>query len=113
MNFCTLTPIPSRDNCLTLSPASTLAKLSNSKLDDISHQVNKLSFQSEDEETEKILSWISALSFRARQADVREGVQPGTCLWFLQHDKFRTWVNGNSRTIWCPGIRTSLSHSTC
>lgn len=44
---------------------------------------------------------------------MREGVQAGTGQWFLQHDKFLGWANGDSRVMWCPGIRRSFRCSDC
>lgn len=58
-----------------------------------------------DEEFEKILSWLSPVSFQDKQADVLQSVQPGTGKWFLESDKFRNWLSGDASLLWCPGIR--------
>jgi hypothetical protein len=81
--------------------------MSNTMLGSISEQLHELDKASRDEEAEKILTWISPTSFRLKQADMLEGVQPGTGSWFLQHPDYRSWVQGNVDRLWCPGIRES------
>lgn len=57
------------------------------------------------QEKEKILCWISSTSFRSKQADVLQSVQPGTGKWFLGANEYRDWLSGNVDLFWCPGIR--------
>lgn len=83
--------------------------MSNLMLDEIGKQIESLETRRRDDETEKILAWISPRSFRSKQADMLEGVQPGTGKWFLQGDVFLSWVKGDVDILWCPGIRKILS----
>ena len=84
---------------------SALAKMSNLKLDVIGKRIQSLENKRQDDDSEKILAWVSPISFRSRQADVLEGLQQGTGKWFLEDDRFLSWINGEVQTLWCPGIR--------
>lgn len=91
--------------------------MSNNMLDLISKQVRDLDTAKRDDEVEKILLWISPASFQSKQADMLEGVQPGTGSWFLEDAVFRSWMEGQVDVLWCPGIRKSpysgiLSYNT-
>ncbi|KAH6623387.1 hypothetical protein F5144DRAFT_359637 [Chaetomium tenue] len=82
-----------------------LTKLSHLKLDSIQTQVENARLRSRDEESQKIILWVSTLAYRPRHLDVLETAQPGTGAWFLNHPTFKRWVNGTSGAIlWCPGI---------
>lgn len=62
----------------------------------------------DDEENQKVLSWLSDLSFEQKQTDILSKRHPGTGEWFLDLDIFKAWRNGHrdtSSTLWCPGIR--------
>ncbi|KAI9927144.1 hypothetical protein MW887_003527 [Aspergillus wentii] len=81
-----------------------LGKLSNLKIDNLGQKMENLDARSQGRETQKIIDWVSPISFRARQIDTLESVQPGTGMWFLQHQTFRSWMNGDIEMLWCPGI---------
>ncbi|EAQ83576.1 hypothetical protein CHGG_09980 [Chaetomium globosum CBS 148.51] len=82
-----------------------LTKLSHLKLDSIQTQVENTRSRSRDEESQRIILWVSTLPYRPRHVDVLETAQPGTGTWFLNHPTFKRWVNGTSAaTLWCPGI---------
>jgi hypothetical protein len=73
----------------------------------IGERLGDLDTARRDEETEKILLWISPISFRSKQADMIEGVQAGTGRWLLQDKVFLGWVRGDVNTLWSPGMRTT------
>ncbi|KAM0327631.1 hypothetical protein ACHAQA_005924 [Verticillium albo-atrum] len=83
----------------------SLAEMANDKLDSLGEQVKGLELSSKNEETERILSWISGTSFRAKHADVLASVEAGTGEWLLQDEMFLKWVSGDIDLFWCPGIR--------
>lgn len=62
-------------------------------------------------EIQKIILWISALSFQERHTSVLESVQPGSGTWFLEHNAFVKWLEGDIDRLWCPGIRESHKRS--
>ena len=59
-------------------------------------------------ESQKILAWLSDLSFVEKQRDILSKRHPGTGEWLLNLDKFKAWRNGHAdgpSAQWCPGIR--------
>ena len=63
------------------------------------------------EKNQKILTWISNLSFEKKQKDLFSKRHPGTGQWLLDDDKFQTWRDDNQNApsvLWCPGIRKLL-----
>ena len=68
-----------------------------------------------DVENEKILTWISNLSFEEKQRDILSKRHPGTGEWLLRQDRFMAWRNGvrdGPSTLWCPGLRKLLPTSS-
>jgi hypothetical protein len=59
----------------------------------------------EDNETQKLLEWISLENFWQKQSDVSSQRQSGTGQWLLDHPDFLAWVEGNIEAIWCMGGR--------
>ncbi|KAL9120877.1 MAG: hypothetical protein Q9187_002567 [Circinaria calcarea] len=57
-----------------------------------------------DNETRKILDWLSPLDFHAKQRDTFARMEKGTGKWFFANQTFRDWVEGSQRIMWCPGI---------
>jgi hypothetical protein len=53
------------------------------------------------------MAWLSNLNFASRQADFLKRQQPGTGEWLLSDPVFQSWLKGNNRTLWCPGLRKS------
>lgn len=51
-----------------------------------------------------IVDWLSPLSFSAKQNDCYDRVRSGTGRWLLEESIFKEWLDGNTRTLWCPGI---------
>ncbi|KAL7791368.1 hypothetical protein V8C37DRAFT_382899 [Trichoderma ceciliae] len=96
--------LKSHFNLVLQNNIADLAKLANRKLDQISDKVEHSEARSRDADTQKIIHWISPLSFRVRHLSVLESVQPGTGIWLLEHGTFRDWVNGKTGILWCPGI---------
>ncbi|GAB1311901.1 hypothetical protein MFIFM68171_02111 [Madurella fahalii] len=65
-----------------------------------------ISKNSEDEarEAREILEWITPINYGPRQSDFLRRRQPGTGLWLLHSEAYRTWVDTKSLTLFCPGI---------
>lgn len=90
-----------------LTPLRALTKLSNYKLDQVNKKMDDSDTKSRREETQAIVNWISPLSFHTTHHSILESVQPGNGSWFLQHNTYRKWLNGEIDMLWCPGIRKS------
>ncbi|KAL7939595.1 hypothetical protein V8C35DRAFT_287105 [Trichoderma chlorosporum] len=90
-----------------------LARLANLKLDKLGDKLSSSEAKSQDADTQKIIQWISPLSFRARHVNVLDSVQPGTGMWLLKHTTFLDWIKSKAGILWCPGIpgagKTSLA----
>ncbi|KAL4916561.1 hypothetical protein BDW62DRAFT_185908 [Aspergillus aurantiobrunneus] len=57
-----------------------------------------------DDLTQKIILWLSTLSFRDQHVAIVESVQPGTGGWLTKHETFRNWLEGDTDMLWCPGM---------
>ena len=71
---------------------------------DISVSMTALNIEQQEEERRKIETWLSPIDFRSRQQEILRGAQAGTRQWLFDSDKFRTWINADRGTLWCPGI---------
>jgi hypothetical protein len=56
-----------------------------------------------------VLNWISKHNYWPTQIDLFDKAEEGTGEWFLNAPKFRNWVEGKNRVLWCPGDRNALS----
>ncbi|KAI8282356.1 Ankyrin [Colletotrichum sp. SAR 10_98] len=56
----------------------TISKLTSDKVHQVGRQLEDMDLEARVQEAEKILCWISSTSFRSKQADVLQSVQPGT-----------------------------------
>nr|XP_036582598.1 ankyrin repeat protein [Colletotrichum truncatum]KAF6791303.1 ankyrin repeat protein [Colletotrichum truncatum] len=57
-----------------------------------------------DERKREILDWITPLDFASQQTDNLERRQEGTGQWLLDSPEFRTWVQEDRKTLFCPGM---------
>ncbi|KAL8819306.1 MAG: hypothetical protein Q9191_007761, partial [Dirinaria sp. TL-2023a] len=59
------------------------------------------------QDNQKVLNWLSDLSFSEKHNDIFSKRHPGTGEWFLELDGFKAWQNGvsdRSSVMWCTGI---------
>lgn len=50
------------------------------------------------------MEWLSPTDFPAQQQDIITRRQEGTGQWFLDSPKFKRWLKGSDKTLFCPGI---------
>ncbi|KAL2195387.1 ankyrin repeat-containing domain protein [Corynascus similis CBS 632.67] len=55
-------------------------------------------------EEEKILNWLSPTDYAIYHSDIARRRQLGTGEWLLKLNEFKSWVSGESRTLYCPGV---------
>jgi hypothetical protein len=67
----------------------------------------------EDEESLKIIQWLSDLNFWKKQDDAFERAQEGTGDWLWSDPSFRSWIDGDTHVLWCPGDRMFLRFGNC
>ena len=60
--------------------------------------------ESNDWKLKRILEWISPLDFGPIHIDILNKVHSGTGQWFLMHDQFREFVEGEKSLLFCCGI---------
>jgi serine/threonine protein kinase len=56
------------------------------------------------------VAWLSPLDFRTAHNDHIARYQEGTGQWLLQDPVFKDWLQGNTKTLWCHGIRKLPVH---
>ena len=100
------------DDEFTLQKADSKAHFS-----DVTERLTNLRFDQQqthretlDRECMEAIAWLSPLNFRIKQNDVFRAYHPGTGRWLLQSTEFQDWLDGGTKTIWCPGIRESWAH---
>ncbi|KAL8787605.1 MAG: hypothetical protein Q9195_007693 [Heterodermia aff. obscurata] len=57
-----------------------------------------------DERNQKILTWLSPITFGARQQDIIRARTENTGIWLLESTKFHSWKSGSNKVLWCHGI---------
>ena len=74
----------------------------------ISGSVNHLVLTQSKQHARKVCDWLSPLSakFQRRQLDTHHtpNRQDGMAQVVLETPEFNSWMNGNGKTLWCPGI---------
>jgi hypothetical protein len=66
-----------------------------------------------DQEFHTITAWLSSLDFAAKQIDFFNRRQPGTGEWLLSDPRFKHWLEGKERILWCPGLRKTMAAPWC
>ncbi|KAL9085606.1 MAG: hypothetical protein Q9165_007506 [Trypethelium subeluteriae] len=56
------------------------------------------------QQNQALLQWLSPTDFPAQQQDIISRRQDGTAQWFLDSAEFTSWMDGSSKTLFCPGI---------
>ncbi|KAH8127183.1 hypothetical protein FP744_10007490 [Trichoderma asperellum] len=73
-------------------------------LQDVHTDVQELLRVHCDQEHQKILDWLTPISFALQQSDYISIRQPGTCHWFLASKEYISWIKSNKQTLFCPGV---------
>ena len=51
-----------------------------------------------------LMRWLSPIDFSAQQYDIISQRQEGTGQWFLESPKFKSWLQGPDKTLFCFGM---------
>jgi hypothetical protein len=51
-----------------------------------------------------VILWLSTTDYPAQQYDIISRKQEGTGTWLLHAPEFKEWIEGNEKTLFCPGI---------
>jgi len=60
--------------------------------------------QDKKEERKFILEWLTLIDYAPQQIDFIKRRQSGTGQWLLDNPGFKEWLQGNKKTLFCPGI---------
>ncbi|KAL8870062.1 MAG: hypothetical protein Q9174_003806 [Haloplaca sp. 1 TL-2023] len=60
-------------------------------------------------EKQDLLTWLSALTFWARQQDISKTRAPETGLWLFDDPIYQGWLRGQDQVLWCYGMRKQIS----
>lgn len=66
------------------------------KLSDISENIRM-------KEHSKMMHWLSSANFWGKQVDLFERAQRGTGKWIFEDERFKSWLTGPPRVLWCQG----------
>jgi hypothetical protein len=66
--------------------------------------VAKLVRHQEDQGRQTVLDWLTPIDYMPQQSDFISRRQAGTGEWLLDSAEFRTWLNTDEQTLFCPGI---------
>jgi hypothetical protein len=66
--------------------------------------VVKLVRHQEDQGRQTVLDWLTPIDYMPQQSDFISRRQAGTGKWLLDSAEFRTWLNTDEQTLFCPGI---------
>jgi hypothetical protein len=83
-----------------------IRKLSHSAAEGIKELTLEIRDWRNEEKNEKILTWLSPLSFKDRQREILSKHCPDTGNWFKESDQFQNWTMGaldTPRGLWCYG----------
>lgn len=58
----------------------------------------------EDQGRQNILDWITPIDYALQQDDFINRRQAGTGQWLLDSSEFKTWVETDNQTLFCPGV---------
>ncbi|KAE8322171.1 hypothetical protein BDV39DRAFT_210018 [Aspergillus sergii] len=81
-----------------------MVQSSHEKIVDIEQKVDETHSRQQEEQKQKIFSWLGALQFREQHVAILESVQSGTGGWFINHEVIKAWLEGETSMVWCPGL---------
>ncbi|KAI9894447.1 MAG: hypothetical protein M1814_003205 [Vezdaea aestivalis] len=58
----------------------------------------------QDEESQRTYAWLSPIRPWLKHEDTLRKRTTGTCEWLFCEPAFQSWLIGNDRALWCPGI---------
>lgn len=82
-----------------------MVQSSHEKIVGIEQKVDETHLRQQEEQKQKIFSWLGAQQFREQHVAILESVQSGTGVWFINHEVIKAWLEGKTSFVWCPGLR--------
>ncbi|RAQ58986.1 hypothetical protein COH20_006750 [Aspergillus flavus] len=81
-----------------------MVQSSHEKIVGIEQKVDETHLRQQEEQKQKIFSWLGAQQFREQHVAILESVQSGTGVWFINHEVIKAWLEGKTSFVWCPGL---------
>ena len=66
--------------------------------------IETMRFKLNNDEDMEVLDWLTPVNYGSQQSDFINRRQPGTGQWLLESEEFKTWLNSDRQTLFCPGI---------
>jgi Cdc6-like AAA superfamily ATPase len=76
----------------------------NQQLIDVKIRIDGLHQAQDAQERQIILDWLTPINYASQHNDFITRRQEGTGQWLLDSEEFRTWLNTDKQTLFCPGI---------
>lgn len=67
-------------------------------------QVNIVRKAQRSDEDKKVLDWLTTVEYGPQYSDFIKRRQEGTGQWFLNSERYQTWLDAGNQTLFCPGI---------
>lgn len=106
--------------CIYWYPLSQISRLNSfsglslaikAQITEMSNQMTAMELRHEyihwtimDERNQKILTWLTPVTFGARQQDIISVRTENTGMWLLESTEFNSWINGLNKVLFCHGI---------
>ncbi|KAI9890633.1 MAG: hypothetical protein M1814_003831 [Vezdaea aestivalis] len=71
---------------------------------DVEEVISSQREQTRLDEYQRLVEWISPITFYRLQADILRTREEGTGQWLLDSEEFRQWKTGAIQVLFCPGI---------
>lgn len=69
----------------------------------INNGVDAIINQQMDQESIKVLDWLSSIDCHSKQREVLSRRQEGTGEWLFESQEYRNWLDGKHKLLWCSG----------
>ncbi|KAK0765065.1 hypothetical protein N5P37_002542 [Trichoderma harzianum] len=66
--------------------------------------VDKLVTVQRNKDNQEIIEWLTPINYAHQQRDFMKIRQPDTGHWFLSSEEYRTWIESDKQTLFCPGV---------
>ncbi|KAI1273835.1 ankyrin repeat protein [Xylaria sp. FL0933] len=69
-----------------------------------SHAADCVVSRSDEEESQKVMNWLSEIKYDSRHQESVKKYQEGTGKWFLDSPEYESWLQNDGQTLFCHGI---------
>ncbi|PHH92415.1 hypothetical protein CDD83_7484 [Cordyceps sp. RAO-2017] len=66
--------------------------------------IDRLNEREDDRERLIVLDWLTPIDFAIKQSEITSERQSGTGQWLLDSSEYKSWVENENQTLFCPGM---------